>query len=213
MATAVADEITRGQLRLDDRLADHWSGLPGFMPEVQIDHLVYMTSGVPEYFTLPSPRGGWSSEHQFTIRDILSAVFDAGQLTFKPSTRWAYNNSNYVLLAELVGRTNGRRFSDHMQRRFFRPLGMNSTWVDDRLESRAGAARSYITGLAGLGWQPVPRRSPYYGYGGSGIFSTLADLALWDAALYRDEVFGSRLAALVVSTRRFRIANETRELT
>lgn len=200
-ATAVAAEIVAGQLTLDDPLSDHWHGLPEFMRNVQIGHLVYMTSGVPEYFSLPSPRGGWASADRFTVEDAISAVFKSGELVFEPGTQWAYNNSNYILLAELVARLNRTTFAEHMENRFFEPLGMENTWVDARLERRRGSSRAYVRGVANVGWREVPRLSSHYG--GSGVFSTLNDLARWDVALFRDKVFGRDLAELVVSTRRY----------
>ena len=200
-AAAVAREIVEGRMRLEDPIRSKWPELPAFMEPVTIGHLVYMTSGVPEYFTLPSPRGGWSSENRFTVKDALGAVFRSNGLVFEPGTRWAYSNSNYLLLAELVARRNNTNFADHMERSFFKPLGMTRTWVDARLEQRPAIARAYIATSDTARWQEAPRLSPHYG--GSGIYSTLSDLARWDAALFRDRVFGQAFTETMLSTRHY----------
>ena len=98
-AATIALEIKRGRLRLNDRLVDHWSGLPAFMQDITIAHLVYMTSGLPEYYSWPSPKGGWASEDRFSVDDAIAAVFAAGAFEYKPGTRWSYDNINYQILA------------------------------------------------------------------------------------------------------------------
>lgn len=200
-AAAVAHEIAAGRMTLDDRLRAHWPDLPPFLEPVTVGHLVYMTSGVPEYYSLPSPRGGWASENAFTVDDAIGAVLRNGRLTFEPGTRWSYSNINYQLLARTVARLNGTDFATHMTRRFFLPLGMRRTWVDARLEQRPPMARSYVPAAVGAGWRVAPRRSPHYG--GSGMFSTLEDLARWDAALYRDKALGEAFTRIMLSTRRY----------
>lgn len=200
-AAAIALEIGRGRLTLDDPIRRRWPELPEFMEPVTVGHLVYMTSGVPEYFTLPAPRGGWASENGFTVEDALAAVFGSAGLVFEPGTRWAYSNSNYQILAELVARQNRTSFPNHMQVSFFAPLGMRRTWVDAPLEQRPGTARAYVPASGAGEWREAPRLSPHYG--GSGMFSTLADLARWDAALFRDHRFGEDFTRTMLSTRAY----------
>ncbi|MEO0982272.1 MAG: serine hydrolase domain-containing protein [Pseudomonadota bacterium] len=197
---AVALEIERAAIDADDRLADHWPDLPDFMGEITVAHLVYMTSGLKEYYTLPSPKGGWLSEDEFTVDDALSAVFASGALDYAPGTRWTYSNINYQLLAVLAGRLNDASFAEHMAAAVFEPLGMTNTWVDAPLQAPAGdRARSYV--WEGEGWRVAPRLSPHYG--GSGMFSSINDLAKWDAALYRGDALGAGFKDRMLSTRRF----------
>ncbi len=199
---AVALEVGKGTLSLDDPLHTHWPGLPPFMHEITIAHLVYMTSGLKEYYSLPSPVGGWRSEDRFTVDDAITAVFKSGRLAYKPGTRWSYSNINYQLLARVAARLNGTTFADYMQDAVFGPLGMTSTWVDAPIQQgRPARATSYIwSDLLGA-WREAPRLSPHYG--GSGVFSTLNDLAKWDRALYRDKPFGEAFFIQILSRRNF----------
>lgn len=201
-AAALARAILAGDVSLEDRLADHWPALPAFASEVTLAHLVYMTSGLPEYYSRPSPKGGWSSENGFTVDDAISAVFAAGALEYAPGTRWTYSNINYQLLAKLTGRLNNRTFSEQLRASVFEPLGMLTARVDAPLIRQVTDATAYYRGdLGPMDWQVAPRLSPHYG--GSGIFASLHDLALWDRALYTDKVFGDAFTELMLSTRRF----------
>ena len=198
---AVALDILAERYGLEDSLADHWDGLPAFMAPVRIDHLVYMTSGLPEYYTLRSPKGGWSSEDRFTVDDAIGAVIESGALNYTPGSRWTYSNINYQLLAELSARTNGADFSGHMESVVFAPLGMGDSWVDAPIEDRPTKSNAYVWSDDRNGWAVAPRLSPHYG--GSGVFSTLEDLAKWDAALYRTDALGDGFGPLMLSRKKF----------
>lgn len=201
-AAAVAMEIERGRVALEDRATDYLPDAPAFMSEITIAHLVYMTSGLPEYYTLRSPRGGWSSEDEFTVQDAISAVYASGALDYEPGARWTYSNINYQLLAEIVGRTSGLSFPDYLDQNIFGPLGMESSWVDAPIDStRNTRAVSYVRSEDDQHWREAPRRSPHYG--GSGVFASLNDLARWDRALYTDLAFGPTFTERMLSTRRF----------
>ena len=201
-AAAIALELENGGLEIDDPLAQHWPALPAFMSEITIAHLIYMTSGLKEYYTLPSPKGGWASEDVFTVDDAIDAVFASGDLDYAPGSRWAYSNINYQLLAVLAAKLNDQSFADYMQTEIFTPLKMTSSWVDAPIdEARTNRATSYIRNEEDTTWQAAPRLSPHYG--GSGVFSTLNDLATWDTALYGDQPFGAGFKTQMLSTRQF----------
>ena len=199
---AVALEIRKGAVDIDDRLAAYWPDIPEFMRAVTIGHLVYMTSGLPEYYTLPSPKGGWRSEDAFTVSDAIDAVFAAGALEYDPGTRWTYSNINYQLLAELTARLNETSFGEHMQSAVFTPLGMEDSWVDDKLQSnQRPRATSYVRDDSADAWREAPRLSPHYG--GSGVFASLSDLAKWDEALFESRTLGDEFTDIMLSTKPF----------
>jgi CubicO group peptidase (beta-lactamase class C family) len=201
-AAAIALQVEAGQIGMDDHLAEHWPDLPDFMQDITVAHLVYMTSGLQEYYTLPSPRGGWASESRFTVEDAINAVLASGELQYTPGTRWTYSNINYQFLAELVAKRENMTFADYMQTALFEPLGMSHSWVDASLDmSRPYRAVSYVWDDETGGWRVAPRLSPHYG--GSGAFSSLHDLVQWDNALYGEGFPGEGFRARMLSTRKF----------
>ncbi len=197
---ALAFGLVERRVDLDDPLAAHWPELPSFMAEITLGHLAYMTSGLPEYYTLPSPRGGWASEDGFTVDDAVAAVFAAGGLEFAPGSQWAYSNINYQLLALTAARLNETDFPTLLRTRVFAPLGMNQTWIDAPIQTdRADRATAYVRDEAEQTWRPARRLSPHYG--GSGMFSSLRDLAAWDRALYTTKAFGPAFTDAMLARR------------
>jgi len=199
---AVALLVVRGELRLEDEVRRHIREFPRRFGAVRVEHLVYMTSGLPEYFRLGRPGGrDWLLDH-FTVDDALAAVFAQPALEFEPGSRWAYSNTNYQLLAEIVERVAGVPFDEFMEREIFGPLGLRDTHVDvdlGRIVPRRATGYNRLDD--GDGYRREIRRSPHYG--GSGVFSTVSDLARWDRSLRDHRLAGPELTQLLLSTRRF----------
>lgn len=196
---AVALEIHEGRMDLDAPFRRYVPHFPRFADPVGIDHLVFMTSGLPEYYDLPPPEGlSWRGT--FTVDDAIRVAADYGALRFRPGTRWMYSNLNYMLLTKAVEHTSGMPFVDYMHARIFQPLNMSQTLVHADLQTPIpGLAHGYESTL--LGWRTVPRRAPHYG--GSGVFSSIEDLAKWDHALTVHNLAGPAYTKLLLSTKRF----------
>ena len=108
----------------------------------------------------------------------------------KPGLKFRYSNPGYALLALVVERASGRRFSDYLDQEIFRRVGMNSTFVYDK------ADRKHDWVAVGYGqFGQVDDGTPTAIPGDGGIYSTVDDLFKWDQALYTDELV--RQSALV----------------
>jgi CubicO group peptidase (beta-lactamase class C family) len=122
-------------------------------------------------------------------------------LEFAPGSRWSYRNTNYQLIAEVVKRVSGVRFAEFSRREIFAPLGMTATHVNDDV---ARVVPERVTGYNRTtegAYRREIRRSPHYG--GSGVFSSIEDLARWVKSLRDHSLGGPALTELLLSTRRF----------
>ncbi len=200
-AACIAILIRRGSLSLDDAVKRHIPEFPDYADTVRVKHLVYMTSGLPEYFTITRPGGkSWDRDY-FTVTDAISASLSGRELVFKPGTRWAYSNVNYMLLTEIVRRVAGVSFPEFARREIFQPLGMAHTHFNDDLGTIVPRrATGYNRSDAG-GYQQEIRRSPHFG--GSGLFTTVEDLARWDQNFTTHELGGAELTSLMLTTMKF----------
>lgn len=198
---AIALQVHRGAVSLTDGLRQHFAEAPEAWSSVQVQHLVYMTSGLPEYYELERPGGrDWYLDH-FTVDDAIASVFAQPDLRFPPGSAWAYSNANYQLLAEIVARTSGIPFSAFVEREIFGPLGMDASHVNDDLGRIVpGRVTGYNRREDGTFQQEI-RRSPHYG--GSGVFTTVADLGLWAQSIDNHALAGPEFTDLLLSTRRF----------
>jgi CubicO group peptidase (beta-lactamase class C family) len=218
-AAAIAQLIVDGKLSLETPVADYFPEIAHFQADIRIKHLLYFTSGLPEYTSLPRANGlPWFSDFYFTIDEAVATTLRAPALRFHPGEKWEYSNVNYMLLAKIVERVSGQSFAQFLQERFFIPLGMTHSQLnDDNTLIVPGRATGYVeradpavrTQLAGMGISFSPgegyaqllRVSPHYG--GSGVFSSLEDLARWEGNFFDPRVGGAAFIRQLSQRMRF----------
>ena len=200
-AASIGILVRRGRVSLEDEVRRHVPEFPHYPGPVRIKHLLYMTSGLHEYYTLARPGGrSWNVDH-FTTSDAIEAALSQASLKFPPGSRWEYSNVNYMLLARIVERVSGLPFGEFTRREIFDPLGMASSSFNTDLGAVIpGRVTGYNADDSG-GYRQEVRRSPHYG--GSGLFTSVDDLARWSRSFETHSLGGPELTALLQSTMRF----------
>lgn len=166
--------------------------------------------------TFSIPRKPWTV--YFTRDEAIRDALGPDHLELVPGTQWAYRNINYMLLTKIVEVASHHSFSSFMHNRVFGPLGMSHTAIDDDttevIPHRATgyAPRSdpgVVKELASVGvfikpgdaWVRLVRVSPHFG--GSGVFTTLDDLLLWDRNWYSASLAGPAFTELMNRRQKF----------
>jgi CubicO group peptidase (beta-lactamase class C family) len=98
----------------------------------------------------------------------------------EPGTKWVYSNHGFAALGQIVEDVSGRPLDRYLRERIFEPLGMEHTELvrSERVGDRL--ATGYV--LRSRGLKPVADRE-ILTPGGSGIYSTTADMARYVGAL------------------------------
>ncbi len=117
-AAAVLLLAGAGELQLSDPVAKYVPGLPGWARTVTVDHLLHHTSGIADYTPLLTAAGHTLTDPA-TQRQALDAIAKAPQPT---AGTFAYSNSNYVLLAEVVAAVSGQPLPRFLDATVFGPL-------------------------------------------------------------------------------------------
>lgn len=216
---AIALLLLDHKIALSDPVAKYIPAAGKYGAGLRIEHLVYMTSGLHEYTDVPRLNGDpWVTFHYFTRDEAIAAALRPPRLEFVPGTRWAYRNSNYMLLTRIVEVVSHESFAAFMHDRVFGPLGMTHTEIDaDTTEviphrATGHALRSDpkvahelasvgVIIQPGAGWVRLLRVSPHFG--GSGVFTTLDDLLLWDRNWYTGSLAGPAFTRLMNRRQKF----------
>ncbi len=158
----MAQAIEAGQAREDDKLIGSLPELPEWMAEIRLRHLLHHTSGLADV-TAPSRRVPASNAEvlERLQRYPEPALDSAGR-------RFCYNNTGYVLLAEVVSRVFQRPIGALAWEQIFRPLAMTRTW------------------LRAVPPIPTTEPAPPGTLGDGGMWTTVADLIAYMNALNRD---------------------------
>ena len=168
----------RGKLSIDDDVRQYVPEWGEHGSRITIRHLLSHTSGLREGYVLtelaPPPKQG--VERMDSIVRVLS---HAQGLNFTPGTEFEYNNSAYTLLADIVKRVSGQSLRAFAEANIFRPLGMTHThFHDDAAMVVPNRAWGYHRDSAGVLHMAIHEDLGHV-IGNDGLFTTAADLLLW----------------------------------
>lgn len=195
-AYAIAMLARQGELSLDDDVRRYVPEVPGFGPTVTIRHLLHHTSGLRDQWTLLS-MAGWRLDDVITREDILGLVRRQSELNFEPGSEWAYSNTGYTLLAEIVARVTGVPFPKWMRDNVFEPLGMTRTHFHaDHEMIVPDRAYSYAPGPQGDGYRKAVLS--YANVGATSLFTTAEDLTRWAENFFEPRVGGPEVVEMMV---------------
>lgn len=176
-----------GKLSFEDDIRDYLPELNHLPNRISIKHLTNHTHGLPNIHELAHLKGVLP-QVEMTHEEIVQFLLNIRQTNFKPGEKYEYNNTGYILLAEIMERIDGQAFKKQLQQRIFLPLGMKDTEaIDDKATVVKNKAYSYqeINGS----YQNFPLRLS--SIGSSGINTSMNDLMLW-AKNYQNPTVGSR---------------------
>ena len=196
-AAAIVLLAQDGKLSLDDPVRKWLPSLPEVADPITLRHLLTHSSGLVDYEDLMAP----DAVAQVHDIDVLHLLEREHRLYFAPGSDYRYSNGAYALLALIVGKASGQDFAGFLRQRIFEPLGMAHTVAYESGISTV-ANRAYGHSLVDGQWQRTDQSSTSAVLGDGGTYSSIDDLAKWDAALYDDRLLSdaSRADAFALHT-------------
>jgi CubicO group peptidase (beta-lactamase class C family) len=188
-AVAVMLLVKEGKISLEDLVAKHLPQFRGWGARVKVKHLLYHTSGVPDYYediedTYKRP----------TNAQALKYLKSLGYLEFRPGAKFSYSNSGYDTVGALIQAVSKQKFSDFVDEKIFHPLEMSNTYAFNN--ARREASKRAIGYYSEDGVYYKDDTSPLNGLHGSGsIYSSVEDMAKYDAALFSGNLLPESLRA------------------
>ena len=180
IAAGIMILIQDGKLSLDDKISKFLEGTPDTWKEITVRHLLTHTSG------LVREAPGFDPLKIQDDADVIKTAYPL-PLRFAPGEKWEYCNVGYFSLAEIIRKVSGKPWGDYLNERLFLPLEMNSTRTTTMTEIIQNRASGYV-------WRnnKLENAGIYLALRPSGaFFSSVLDLAKWDAALYADKILKS----------------------
>jgi CubicO group peptidase (beta-lactamase class C family) len=167
----------RGELSLDDTLADHFDDVPADKRGITLHQLLTHSAGFP---------GGIGPDNEPIGAEAFVERALAADLAFESGSGYEYSNVGYSLLGILIERISGKGYEAFLRESLFEPLGMTDTgyqlpdWADDRhaLGYRSGELWGQVLGRGwredGPGWHLRAN---------GGLHTTVGDMRRWVALL------------------------------
>ena len=179
-ATSIMLLIERGQLNLDDTIAQH---IPDFgqngKQDITVEMLLLHRGGLTPDNSLKDYVG--TRQEMIDRINVLPTRYEVG-VTYK------YTDVGFIVLGELVEKLTGRNVDQFSREEIFVPLGMNETTFMPTGDLAARCAPTeYIDGQWRLAEVHDPRSYRLGGIAGhAGLFSTADDLARYCRMLMND---------------------------
>jgi CubicO group peptidase (beta-lactamase class C family) len=141
-AIAVLQLVEDGRIELDgfvDRLLDD---IP--YRGITVRQLLSHTSGIPNPIPLRWVHGA-AAHADFDDDGALDAIMRRyPRLSFRPGTRYRYSNIGYWLLGRIVARASGSTFTNYVETRVIRPLGLAPADLGYAIADPADHASGYL---------------------------------------------------------------------
>lgn len=183
-ATAILQLAEAGKLSVDDPISKYYADAPASWSKITIKHLLTHTSGIPSYTGIPDffEKG---SKLPLKPEEIVKLTQDK-PLEFEPGSKFAYDNTGYILLGYVVEKASGQTYADYVSQHIFQPLGMKNSGYDVSAAILAKRASGYQP--AKNGWRNADYLDMTLPYAAGSLYSTVDDLLVWDRALASGKV-------------------------
>lgn len=189
-AMAVLMLVEQRRMTLDTVLLNVFQDFPDYGDDITIEHLLQHRSGIPDY----EPLVPADAPEQVRDADVLRLMMEADAGYFPSGSAYRYSNSGYAVLAMIVEEMSNLTFAEFLKERIFAPAGMRATVAFEQgISTVSNRALGYTVTDDGIELSDQSVYSAVLGDGG--IYSSLDDLTIWDAALYTDKLLSAETKA------------------
>ncbi|MEU6137042.1 serine hydrolase domain-containing protein [Nocardioides sp. NPDC047086] len=135
LATVVLQLVAEDRLRLEDSI-EEW--LPGVVPggeRISLRQLLAHTSGLFDVVrTFRLPPDPWFADNRWRTwtADELARRGLAERPTHAPGSAFAYSNTGYLLISQVIERVTGRSYAVEVKRRILEPLHLRHSELPGR---------------------------------------------------------------------------------
>lgn len=184
-ATAIMLLVKRGELSLEDPIHMYLDSLPDSWKQITIRNLLSHTSGIKDYvgdfpgYNLIESR---DRKREYKESDFIRMATEI-PLNFIPGQRYAYSNSNFVLLGFIVHKVSGETLPEFMKKNVFEKLNMQETIYMTQTEIIPNRAHGYLLDDNNKLINGNYVSDFFSSTGDMGVTTTAGDMAKWSIAL------------------------------
>lgn len=161
---------------------------------VQVQHLLYHTSGIPDYDEAFS---NWNRPEVPQNEDILNWYRQNGSPVFEPGSEFRYSNGGYNLLASIVETVTNVKFEKFARQQVFLPSGMISSMYYNLGRPVDIMNRAFCYEKQEGKWAQVDGNLLNGLIGEGGVYTNIRDYFQYDRQLRMGRVLDGDASALI----------------
>jgi CubicO group peptidase (beta-lactamase class C family) len=177
-ASMVFQLIEEGKLKPEQTIDKYLPTVPN-AKKITVFHLLSHHSGIPDATEDPEFR---ALRYTGTSKEQMIASIAKGKPHFEPGEKFAYSNSGYFLLANIIEKVTGETYEEALKKRILSKAGLKDTYNGTgRIDAGKNESFSYkyVTD-----WVQQPETHITLAFGGGSMISTAPDLAKFIQALF-----------------------------
>lgn len=182
--------VARGRLRLGSTIGEVLPTLPRAWRRVTVRRMLNHTSGLPDY----TQSAGFREQFRTDPAGYVSPAKIIGwvrrdPLVFRPGSRYAYSNTDNIVLGLMAQAVTGRSYGKLLRRFVFRPLGLRETSLPRRAQLPQPFLHGYLTEPGSPPEDVSTLLSPSGAWASGGIVSTPLELNRFVRGLLGSRLF------------------------
>ncbi|MEU9148788.1 serine hydrolase domain-containing protein [Streptomyces sp. NPDC048349] len=188
--TGVLQLVDEGKVRLDAPISTYLDGVPGG-DRITVRQLAEMRSGLYSYTEDESWLASYQADphRSWTPQQLLDVAFKH-PAEFRPGARWAYSNTNTVLLGLLVEKVSGRPLHTYLDQHVLEPAGLDDTSLATGSAMPDPYAHGYTNFTKDGTTTDASTWNPSWAWAAGAIISTMDDLRSWVPTLVNGRLPG-----------------------
>ncbi|WP_442587257.1 serine hydrolase [Pedobacter sp. AW31-3R] len=135
---AIMQLVEKGKMVLNDPISHYLDSLPDKWQSLTVYQLLTHVSGLPDF--IDHKKGGFVGGLKYP--EALAAIRNY-PMEFEPGTQLSYNQTNYVLLGQMIEKLNGKPFEQIIKEQQFDPAGMTKSGFGDSRDVVMDKAPTY----------------------------------------------------------------------
>lgn len=179
------------KLNIDDPVGKYLEDWPEFKYTVTLRHLLSHTSGYREAYTMCELAGRIIGVDRLSRKECLDVVRKQPELEFIPGSRFSYNSTAWVILAEILENVTGQPADNWVENNILHPLEMNDTQIESYVgEVIHNSAESYSYDKE-EGYMNLESNRAIFG--AADIYSNVFDMVKWINNFRTAEIGGDKV--------------------
>jgi CubicO group peptidase (beta-lactamase class C family) len=184
-ATMIFQLIEEKKLTLETPLATYFPQLPN-AAAITVDQMLSHRSGLHS-LTGDAAYVGYKSQPK-TQAELLT-LMAATKPDFEPGAKYAYSNTNFMLLGYIVEKLTRMPYAQALQKRIATKAGLKNTYYGGKIDTKKQEAKAYVT--SATGWKASSDTDMSIPGGAGAVVSTPTDLNRFLEALFGGKLVSS----------------------
>ena len=178
------------KLSLDTKISKYFPNIKN-ADKISIGNLLNHRSGIHS-FTNNEDYLNWNTQKK-SEKELLKIIEDGGS-DFEADSKADYSNSNYVLLSFILEKIYKKPYSEILQEKIIKPIGLKNTYYGGKINLNNNEANSYT--FAG-DWKKESETDMSIPMGAGAIVSTPSDLLQFADALFNGKIISAKSLQLM----------------